>query len=245
MRAVSSRENLVRLDLFTRVWAVWFVSSAEIALLQTRLCLHETFQPGLSSTRVRFQPAMYTKWMARLHEALRLTQVDFNPPLNRPFTRRDKVTSVRARGRITKAIIKWRDIWIRRPDGLPATSWPPGCAFSFSISCFLYWFGLCSRSRLLTERFLNSSTGPTFWPMATRTFSPESERMLIEIYCSLLESTDKMMMTRAAKEDKATKRLNGQKDLGNRTRHSKPCRLWADCPVRTQLPKATENQQQK
>ena len=26
----------------------------------------------------------------------------------------------------------------------------------------LYWFGFCSRSRLLTERFLNSSTGPTF-----------------------------------------------------------------------------------
>ena len=26
-----------------------------------RLCLHEAFQPGLSSTRVRFQPAMCTK----------------------------------------------------------------------------------------------------------------------------------------------------------------------------------------
>ena len=38
----------------------------------------------------------------------------------------------------------------------------PDCASLFSISCFLYWFGLCSRSRLLTKRFLNSSTGPTF-----------------------------------------------------------------------------------
>ena len=37
MGEVSSRENVVRLDLFTRVWAVWFVSSAEIALPQIKL----------------------------------------------------------------------------------------------------------------------------------------------------------------------------------------------------------------
>ena len=32
-----------------------------VQLQVLRLCLHEAFQPGLSSTRVRFQPAMCTK----------------------------------------------------------------------------------------------------------------------------------------------------------------------------------------
>ena len=60
-------------------FVLWFLRSVVAPKGIPRRCLHEAFQPGLSSTRVRFQPAMCIKWIARLHDALRLTRVEISP----------------------------------------------------------------------------------------------------------------------------------------------------------------------
>ena len=61
--STSSRLRLALLGTFTAILAPSLLDCFHnhCSFLRIRLCLHEAFQPGLSSTRVRFQPAMCTK----------------------------------------------------------------------------------------------------------------------------------------------------------------------------------------